>query len=302
MKFTSGLSSSGAVKATHRAVTPGARSCRRPRRPVASVDKQSPQPEYVCIEACGALQIVGVQRGFKDAVELGHRFEPPLGFRFCSGFSSEGARPGRCTGDSARFSGARSARSRLRSSRGRATARGELGAQKMAGEVAPSPATAARQAISAGVRSETVGPRCPWRSIRRNTRPSPIAAAASQRRSSPHRTAPFFRAERNRHGRAGALAISLRAPDSQHDPLGLEGRSATSSATSSLRAQPAKRRSREHSRHTEMTERRDIIRFAGTPPGRKERGLSPDLPPAWIQGQRIVGTPSAKTLAPWLNR
>jgi hypothetical protein len=166
-----------------------------------------------------------------------------------------------------------------------------------------SPAVAARAAtISANARSENVGPTCPCRSIQGKTGPSPIAAASSQRLSAPHRTAPFFRAERNRHGRAGALAISLRAPDSQHDPLGLAGRSATSSATSSLRAQPAKRRSREHSRHTEMTERRDIIRFAGTPPGRKERGLSPDLPPAWIQGQRIVGTPSAKTLAPWLNR
>jgi hypothetical protein len=85
-------------------------------------------------------------------------------------------------------------------------------------------------------------------------------------------------------------------------PSGSKARSATSSATSSLRAQPAKRRSRERSRHTEMTERKDIIRFAGTPPGRKERGLSPDLPLAWIQGQRIVGTPSAKALAPWLNR
>jgi hypothetical protein len=49
-----------------------------------------------------------------------------------------------------------------------------------------------------------------------------------------------------------------------------------------------------------VREGRDIIRFAGTPPGPKERGLSPDLPLAWIQGQRIVGTPSAKALAPWL--
>ena len=163
-------------------------------------------------------------------------------------------------------------------------------------------------------RSRPPGPRR-WSGPPRS-RPTPDPRASAPRahadrssgRRAPRRSPPppasgsAFRAERNRHGRAGALAISLRAPDSQHDPLGLEGRSATSSATSSLRAQPAKRRSREHSRHTEMTERRDIIRFAGTPPGRKERGLSPDLPLAWIQGQRIVGTPSAKTLAPWLNR
>jgi hypothetical protein len=49
-----------------------------------------------------------------------------------------------------------------------------------------SPAVAARAAtISASARSDNVGPRCPCRSIRRKTRPSPTVATSSQRRSAP---------------------------------------------------------------------------------------------------------------------
>jgi hypothetical protein len=52
---------------------------------------------------------------------------------------------------------------------------------------------------------------------------------------------------------------------------------------------------------TDAGERRDIIWFAGTPPGPKERSVPrDDLPLAWIQGRSIVGTPSAKAMAPWL--
>jgi hypothetical protein len=36
------------------------------------------------------------------------------------------------------------------------------------------------------------------------------------------RTAPFFRPKRNRHGRAGAFAVGLGAPNHQRDPLGPE--------------------------------------------------------------------------------
>jgi len=48
------------------------------------------------------------------------------------------------------------------------------------------------------------------------------------------------------------------------------------------------------------SERNDIIRFAATPPGQKERSLLRDQPAVWIKGRRIVGTPSAKAMAPWL--
>jgi hypothetical protein len=223
MKFTSGLSSSGAVKATHRAVTPGARSCRRPRMPVASVDKQSPQPEYVCIEACGALQIVGVQRGFKDAVELGHRFEPPLGFRFCSGFSSEGARPGRCTGDLHVFpapaahdhglGAAGAGRPPVaNSARRKWPAKSPPVRQRRHGRQSR-PAFDRRPSVRDAHGDRSGGTRARCR--------SPRFKPATQH---PDRTAPFFRAERHRHGRAGALAISLRAPDLQHDPPGARRR------------------------------------------------------------------------------
>jgi hypothetical protein len=179
------------------------------------------------------------------------RFGLDLQAEVSSGHYRPSGRPDGCSGGpSARSSSARGACRGLRAAgpRGR---RRKPGASANAPAKSPSsPAAAARAAtILASARSESVGPRCPWRSIRRD-------APLTHRRLEPtaqraDRTRRFFQTGPP-HARAGPVAVGLRAPDRQHDPWG-RSRGRRPQAQPARRGTPSLQRealSRTNGRHT----------------------------------------------------